>query len=470
MDKSAKTVFNFVNLTHPNELKDEETQLRIRRLAMTEFGRTRRKPKTKREKNEIVFEIREPPAEQPPVPIERFGAGAVDPFTAYPIELDDTSRELVAFIFRDNSTHSRQLRGSWYPVGLADKVSFHNLLSNSRLYMLQELTGSFFRQDDVLSLSHHNTALRLMAEKMNDPKQHDSDEMLASVSSFMAHHLQHVLGTFLGWEQHRSALARVVQLRGGIDFITDENLRITISWCDLIGSFSQDIPSIVPMPHKWKNDANSPPGSPRQPCHVSLAWKKELPMMLEWITIFDDIAQLISLDRALREKDFQRAATSGSWMEPTIFRLLAFRPLHRGTEREDVIEEVCRLGTMLFLAPIWRWLGAAPVWTNCISQNLLSVLSNHMIEWGGLKCLLLWTLYFAAIETQDSREKSQYSFILAVLMNGSHIDGWHELMEIVKDVLWVEQVFASSDEGIRDEVLRILQMQARNAMVETEDE
>lgn len=97
MDKSAGTVFNFINLSHPSELKNEETQLRIRRLAMTEFGRTRRKPKTRREKNEIVFEIRDPVVEQPPAPIERFGAGAVDPFSAYPIELDQTSKELVAF-------------------------------------------------------------------------------------------------------------------------------------------------------------------------------------------------------------------------------------------------------------------------------------------------------------------------------------------------------------------------------------
>ncbi|CAI6303832.1 unnamed protein product [Periconia digitata] len=469
MDKSAKTVFNFVNLTHPDELKDEETQLRIRRLAMTEFGRTRRKPKTKREKNEIVFEVRQPVAtEQPSVPIERFGAGAVDPFSAYPIELDDSSKELISFIFRDNSAHSRQLRGSWYPVGLSDKVSFHNLLSNSRLYMLKELTGSFFRQDDVLSLSHHNSALRLMADKMHDPQQHSTDEMLASISSFMAHH--HVLGTFVGWEQHRHALVRVIQLRGGIDRITDENLRITVSWCDLIGSFSQDIPSIVPMPRKWKDDASTPPGSPRPYCHVSLQWKLELPMMLEWITIFDDIAQLISLDRAFRDRDLQRAATSGSWMEPMIFRLLAFRPLTRGTEREDVIEEVCRLGAMLFLAPIWRWLGATPVWTSCISQNLLMVLSNNMVEWGDLKCLLLWTLYFAALEAQEAREKSQFTFMLAVLMNGSYMEDWSELMEIVKGVLWVEQVFANSDDSIRDDVLRILHMQARNAMVDTEDD
>lgn len=95
MDRSAKPIFNFVNLTHPDELKDEETQLRIRRLAMTEVGRARRKPKTKRERNEIVLEFRKPAAS--PMAIDRLGGGEVDPFAPYPIDLDETSRGLVAF-------------------------------------------------------------------------------------------------------------------------------------------------------------------------------------------------------------------------------------------------------------------------------------------------------------------------------------------------------------------------------------
>jgi hypothetical protein len=53
-------------------------------------------------------------------------------------------------------------------------------------------------------------------------------------------------------------------------------------------------------------------------------------MQLDWITIFDDVAQLISLDRAFNEEQLMLAITSGSWMEPTMYRLLAIRPLHHG--------------------------------------------------------------------------------------------------------------------------------------------
>lgn len=84
-------------------------------------------------------------------------------------------------------------------------------------------------------------------------------------------------------------------------------------------------------------------------------------MQLDFITIFDDVVQLISLDRAFNEQQLMLAITSGSWMEPTIYRLLAIRPLNHGDGREIVIEEVCRLGTLLFLAPLWRNFGQSPV-------------------------------------------------------------------------------------------------------------
>lgn len=94
MDISSKPSFNFVNLKHPDDLKDEETRLRIRRLAMTEVGKARRKPRNKRGRSEIVLELRNT-ARKPPS-IDRLGSGRIDPFMRYPIELDDEARALVA--------------------------------------------------------------------------------------------------------------------------------------------------------------------------------------------------------------------------------------------------------------------------------------------------------------------------------------------------------------------------------------
>jgi hypothetical protein len=150
------------------------------------------------------------------------------------------------------------------------------------------------------------------------------------------------------------------------------------------------------------------------------------------------------------------AITSGSWIEPTIYRLLSIRPLHQGSEREHVVEEVCRLGTLLFLSPFWRVLGQSPVWTATLSRNLLLVLMKNMIEWNELKPLLIWVLYFASIETKDLAERSQFVFMLSILMRGMQLHEWDDIMQVIKGVIWVERVFAGTDDLVRGEVMQIV--------------
>ncbi|KAF2448568.1 hypothetical protein P171DRAFT_461363 [Karstenula rhodostoma CBS 690.94] len=365
---------------------------------MSEVGRARRKPKTKREKNEIVLKFRKPA--ESPAAVGRLGGGDVDPFAPYPIDLDETSRALVTSIFRANSAHPRQLRGAWWPVGLSGVATFYNVLANARLFQLKESTGTFVQKSDSLSLSMQNSAIRAMRERIEHPEHHASDETIGAVASFMCHY--YVFGNFAGWDHHRDTMARMVGMRGGVDSITRESLRITISWTDLVGSFSQDIPCI---------------------------WKQRFPTLMDWVTVFDDVHQLIVLDCGFTDEDKQLAETTGCWMEPTMVRLLSIRPLINGNDAGNVMEEVCRLGTMLY-----------------------------MIDWGELKPLLVWTVYFAALETRDAWERSQYALMLAVLMGGMGIREWDELIHVVKDVLWVDHIFASSDDSISDEVLNILRL------------
>ena len=185
-------------------------------------------------------------------------------------------------------------------------------------------------------------------------------------------------------------------------------------------------------------------------------WKQQLPSYLDWVTIFDDIVQLISLDGAFNKQQLELAATSGSWIEPTIHRLLAIRPLALGNGRGNILEEVCRLGTLLFLTSFWRILGQSPVHTAAISRNLRRVLLQYETEWHELKPLLAWTLYHAALETADPALRSQFVFMLAAVMSGMQIQAWEEFIAIVKSVLWVDSMAAVSDDLIREEVMQVV--------------
>lgn len=223
-----------------------------------------------------------------------------------------------------------------------------------------------------------------------------------------------------------------------------------------MGSFAQDIPPSVPLPRKWKADCRPPYGSIRPHSALSLAWKQQFPRRVDWVSIFDDIVHLISLNCTFNEQQKELATTSGSWVEPMMYRLLAIRPLELGTGRENILEEVCRLGTMIFLAPFWRILGQSPVWTAALTRNLQFVLLKDQFEWNELKPLLVWTIYFASIETSELAERSQFAFMLARLMKGLQFREWSELLQVVKDVLWVDKVFARSDKLVRVEVMQMV--------------
>ncbi|USP78006.1 hypothetical protein yc1106_05280 [Curvularia clavata] len=64
---------------------------------MAEVGKARRKPKTRRQRNEIVLEIRD--QTEAHLHLERFGGGQTDPFCFYPVEMNESNRELVAHNF-----------------------------------------------------------------------------------------------------------------------------------------------------------------------------------------------------------------------------------------------------------------------------------------------------------------------------------------------------------------------------------
>jgi hypothetical protein len=120
----------------------------------------------------------------------------------------------------------------------------------------------------------------------------------------------------------------------------------------------------------------------------------------------------------------------------------------------------------MYYIQLWIAMGQRAIWTAAISRNLMLVLTKHMAEWKELKPLLLWVLYFAAVETKDLSERSQLVFMLAVLIGGMQLQEWDDVMQAVKSVLWVEKVFAGSDDLVRDEVMAIVRQNAIRQVME----
>jgi hypothetical protein len=83
LDEPTKPVLTFINISHPEELKEQETINHVRCSAMSNFGRSRR-GKAARRKQGVVFEIDVPRSP----PMSRIGVDTIDPFDSTHLKWD----------------------------------------------------------------------------------------------------------------------------------------------------------------------------------------------------------------------------------------------------------------------------------------------------------------------------------------------------------------------------------------------
>lgn len=152
------------------------------------------------------------------------------------------------------------------------------------------------------------------------------------------------------------------------------------------------------------------------------------------------------------------SAEKGSWTNPIIHRLLSYRPLQQDSSRWfSCMQEVCRLGCLLYMVPVWRSLGVAPVESATLLKNLNNSLDVDDEKWGDLWVLKLWTLYMAAIEALDTSAPGPLQIWVldqltsVCLSNG--VTDWNAGLALVKGILWFDCLFEMNSAQL-DEKLR----------------
>lgn len=175
------------------------------------------------------------------------------------------------------------------------------------------------------------------------------------------------------------------------------------------------------------------------------SWSEELPGSDSWLSIFKDLTRLFGNPQV----------PANSWMEPTIYRLLTFRPLETHITRDSIVEEVCRIGGLLFLAPLWRTFGVMAVRTRCLRRHLLTLLQNHFADWGLLQNFLLWTLVNAAREADSDKERAQFAMMIVMAMQKIDVEEWDGLRGVLRDVIWDDAVKDNEWESLKENVERM---------------
>lgn len=169
----------------------------------------------------------------------------------------------------------------------------------------------------------------------------------------------------------------------------------------------------------------------------------------EWLNIFEDISRLshkiFNLSPMFPTSTMDKvSAERGLWTISIIHRLLSYRPLQNALSiKATHIQEACRLGALLYMVPVWRFFGVAPVASSTLLTNLHKQFRDSDGAWGHLWTLKLWILYLAAAESLDGNEVLESWFVnqLARLCLSNGISDWRVAMALIKTILWFDCLF-----------------------------
>ena len=186
-----------------------------------------------------------------------------------------------------------------------------------------------------------------------------------------------------------------------------------------------------------------PYDEPLQSRALGRLWAQEIPGQPEWIRIYESLV-LFSAEAfpiPAGSATLQDSRT-GAWTNPIFYRLLRFRPLEQlGISNQSLIQEACRLGSLLYLAPVWRMFGVYPVRPQTFVGKFKDLLVTHQISWLKLWKLQLWVLFMAAMEAYLVGETAWFVEEITDTLHEHGIKSWDEGLACIQEILWIETIF-----------------------------
>ncbi|SCV56399.1 uncharacterized protein FFB14_14604 [Fusarium fujikuroi] len=305
------------------------------------------------------------------------------------------------------------------------------------------------REYGSLAHFHFLKTLRLLQARINNPTDprsiSDATIMVVVILGLAAE----MVGDRTAAENHAAGMARIVDLRGGLEMLRFDNPRLPAKVCRVdIGLalrfgckpvfFDKDI--------SW-NPYLSNQGLVRRK-------KKHLDANHDMVAFFKTLDPRLShVWRDLEEfaKLSNIASQTGRKLQPNIFseamvsilyRLLALSP-------ESASENAVRLGMMTFAASIffrWRDMKQRQAYLDDSFRDALRELQKTLIR--PPTTVILWLLViWRTNSVQGGCDEAIEEWFLEV-MGGSGIYSWLELHKVLKSVLWVDCLFNASSKRI----------------------
>lgn len=184
------------------------------------------------------------------------------------------------------------------------------------------------------------------------------------------------------------------------------------------------------------------------------------PLRAAIVDIFDDVSLVITLSRSPSAKK-DAGHFNLLWITPLLHCLLSLSTPNLGLgggigsengEEKDVLgvmQEVSRLGIILFFAEIRRKCGDLGVPTEVQSKKLRTLLSNPgWSRWALFEPLILWVLFFGALEAERG-DRGWFCNSMVLAARNIGIKDWKGVVSAVSGFLWIGDVFEGRIKELR---------------------
>ncbi|CEI39909.1 unnamed protein product [Fusarium venenatum] len=479
------TDFLFVNIARPQDIKNRKTRKRINSHVMKPIGLTRRRHQPNKT---IPITLPSPPNSEPnssgilPVPavtctvtdssprdqnVPDQNEPSLAPVPRHCLRLIPcpvpeqknirslpmsarTSKMIHFLAISQEAPVCRLMRELCFSLSFIDEGAFHLILA--RLEVDPETTGGQEPQEGFGSLSHYETSVESLRQKLENPCVKAHEAIIGVIVNLACYDI--FTNNFERWKTHMFGIQKMIQYRGGIDTLTSQYIRVTAVWVDLIGSMTLDqIPYLAFQEgrpdgaHQVTYDATGAVPDVEKHCHANInKIIQMLSMLSSLVAGKSEIEQ--SKDEALLEA-----------LQATIHAVLML-PRYGNLEANNGLSEPClrtyeivRLAALLYLSGPATFLAGNRRFNLVIPQfrGQLSKLYGAQ----GLPCsvpehLKLFVLVAGAIVGVDD-ERQFFVNHLSHVVSLRKLS-WEYLMSELRSIAWFDVVWSTDLDRLRGDL------------------
>ncbi|KAI8723186.1 hypothetical protein NCS52_00173900 [Fusarium sp. LHS14.1] len=340
-------------------------------------------------------------------------------------------------------------QSSWTTNLLVDMVYFHSAIFSIEAYFDQY----FGRDQGTLSHFHFLKTLRLLQERLNDPGNPASISDATIMGVVTLGLTAELIGDRSAAENHLAGMAKIVDLRGGLEMLRFDNARLPAKVCRV------DLGLVLRFgckPVFFNSNISWDPYISSQGLIRGLK-KVNIPET-------DATAFIKTLDKRLANvwKDLQEFATLGNLahqtsrkLQPNTFSEIMVSILYRLLALsfpESPIEDALRFGMMAFAATIffrWRSMNQRQSYLDDSFRDALSRLKEAPSQ--PPLGVLFWLLMLWNITVFP--EDHFFADWQHAVIQGLGLRSWSEGQKVLKSVLWIGCLFDSSGQQAFDSIL-----------------